>query len=208
MRTAARALVRRAPWAAPRKRALHRSRAWLDVRPFLLADIGEGIAEVELMQWFVKEGDHVGEFDPICEVQSDKATVEITSRYAGVVSKVHHALGDIVPVGNALIDIDMDGGGAAADAAVTVPDAAPEAAAPVAAGAPAVEELRPAAPPAQADSGKVLTTPAVRRIAKERGLDLALIRGSGPNGRILKGDVLGGDPYTAAAKTMPRMPKR
>jgi 2-oxoisovalerate dehydrogenase E2 component (dihydrolipoyl transacylase) len=67
-------------------------------KPFLLADIGEGIAEVELMSWYVKMGDKVKAFDKICEVQSDKATVEITSRYDGLVTAVHHNVGDIVKV--------------------------------------------------------------------------------------------------------------
>ncbi len=68
------------------------------VVPFLLADIGEGIAEVEMMQWFVREGESVKQFDRICEVQSDKATVEISSRYDGVVRRVHHGVGAIVKV--------------------------------------------------------------------------------------------------------------
>jgi 2-oxoisovalerate dehydrogenase E2 component (dihydrolipoyl transacylase) len=67
-------------------------------KPFLLADIGEGIAEVELMTWYVKVGDTVKAFDKICEVQSDKATVEITSRYDGLVTAVHHNVGNIVKV--------------------------------------------------------------------------------------------------------------
>jgi 2-oxoisovalerate dehydrogenase E2 component (dihydrolipoyl transacylase) len=66
--------------------------------PFKLADIGEGIAEVELLKWFVKEGDTIRSFDRVCEVQSDKATVEITSRYEGVISKMYHKEGDIVKV--------------------------------------------------------------------------------------------------------------
>lgn len=70
----------------------------LDKVPFKLADIGEGIAEVELMKWFIKEGDVVKSFDRLCEVQSDKATVEITSRYDGKILKVHHEEGGIVKV--------------------------------------------------------------------------------------------------------------
>jgi 2-oxoisovalerate dehydrogenase E2 component (dihydrolipoyl transacylase) len=75
---------------------------------FCCLDIGEGIAEVELMQWFVAEGDTLNQFDNVCEVQSDKATVEISSRYDGVVTKVHHAVGDMVQVGSALVDIEVD----------------------------------------------------------------------------------------------------
>jgi len=75
------------------------------ITTFKLADIGEGIAEVELMKWFIKEGDLVRSFDRICEVQSDKATVEITSRYDGYITKVYHREGDIVKVGSTLVDI-------------------------------------------------------------------------------------------------------
>lgn len=67
-------------------------------KPFFLADIGEGIAEVELMNWYVKVGDVVKSFDKICEVQSDKATVEITSRYDGVITAIHYKAGEIVKV--------------------------------------------------------------------------------------------------------------
>jgi hypothetical protein len=74
------------------------NRASFSVVPFKLADIGEGIAEVELLKWFVKEGDKIATFDRVCEVQSDKATVEITSRYNGVISRVYHNEGDIVKV--------------------------------------------------------------------------------------------------------------
>ena len=79
-------------------RQLYWSRTALALKPFVLADIGEGIAEVELMQWFVKQGDNIKAFDRICEVQSDKATVEITSRFDGTVATVHHREGDIVKV--------------------------------------------------------------------------------------------------------------
>ena len=71
--------------------------------PFLLADIGEGIKEVELLQWFVEEGDHVSQFDKICEVQSDKATVEITSRYDGTILSLAGQVGDMMQVGSPLL---------------------------------------------------------------------------------------------------------
>ncbi|CAM9303188.1 unnamed protein product, partial [Ectocarpus sp. 12 AP-2014] len=73
---------------------------------FRLTDIGEGILEVEVLQWFVAPGDSVSQFDKLCEVQSDKANVEITSRYDGVVRNVHWNVGDMVQTGAVLVDIE------------------------------------------------------------------------------------------------------
>jgi hypothetical protein len=156
------------------------------VVPFLLADIGEGIAEVEVLQWHVAVGDAVGEFDPVCEVQSDKATVEITSRYEGTVVALHHETGDMAPTGQALCDIELagdddddGGGGGSGEAADPSPSAA--AAAPAAAPAAVAAAAAPASSAAAVEArnaslGKVLTTPAVRRIAREHGIDLTLVQ--------------------------------
>lgn len=76
--------------------------------PFRLADIGEGISEVQIIQWYVKEGTQIKQFEKIAEVQSDKATVEITSRYDGIVKKLHYAVHDMAKVGEPLIDIETD----------------------------------------------------------------------------------------------------
>ncbi|MES1915257.1 MAG: hypothetical protein MHM6MM_007233, partial [Cercozoa sp. M6MM] len=75
---------------------------------FNLADIGEGIFEVEVLEWFVKPGDKVSEFDKVCEVQSDKANVEITSPYSGVVQSLYHEVGGMAKVGQPLMCIDSD----------------------------------------------------------------------------------------------------
>ncbi|EEY57866.1 lipoamide acyltransferase component of branched-chain alpha-keto acid dehydrogenase complex, putative [Phytophthora infestans T30-4] len=178
--------------------------------PFKLADIGEGIAEVEVLQWFVKSGDEVKQFQNVCEVQSDKATVEITSRYDGVVTKVHYEVGEMAKVGSTLIDIDVDEATAAATSGGgkkkgdPIPRRAPSPVAtePVAAPVPTAPIIEPTPTPTPVVSRvslaprrlegeeKLLTSPSVRRLAKEHSIDLHDVEGTGPQGRILKGDLL------------------
>ena len=173
---------------------------------------------MELLQWFVELGQDIKAFDKICEVQSDKATVEITSRYDGKVVAMHHEIGGEVKVGSVLVDIEVKGGGggdkkgkkgkngantpAAAAAAPTAmqtqaptPGFSREAGLPKNYNAPA---------PVNINGGKILTTPAVRKVARERGIDLKSIIGTGPKGRILKEDVLRGPtPAAVYAATAP-----
>jgi 2-oxoisovalerate dehydrogenase E2 component (dihydrolipoyl transacylase) len=92
-----------------RRRAFHRSSRLDVVKPFLLADIGEGITECQLIQWFVQPGARVEHFDKLCEVQSDKASVEITSPFDGVIKKLYYEPDDMAVTGKPLVDIDMDG---------------------------------------------------------------------------------------------------
>jgi 2-oxoisovalerate dehydrogenase E2 component (dihydrolipoyl transacylase) len=136
---------------------------------------------------FVKEGDAVEQFTPICEVQSDKAAVEISSRYDGTVSKLYYAVGDVAKVGSPLVDIET-----ADDEPETAAPIAPKAkkAAPVPAKAAVVELVTGSSLDAiNADNTTVFATPAVRRIAREHSVDIKLVKGTGPNGRILKSDV-------------------
>ncbi|CAN1281183.1 Lipoamide acyltransferase component of branched-chain alpha-keto acid dehydrogenase complex, mitochondrial [Linum perenne] len=138
-----------------------------------LAQTGEGIAECELLQWFVKEGDEVDEFQPLCEVQSDKATIEITSRYKGRVSRMLYVPGDIVKVGETLLKMLVE------DSQVPVqstggPDSAQTFSSDL----------------SKSKTGGILCTPAVRHIAKQYGISLDDIQGSGKDGRVLKEDIL------------------
>lgn len=155
------------------------------LQEFRLADIGEGIAEVELLKWFVKEGDSIKSFDRICEVQSDKATVEITSRYDGKIAALHHAEGSIVKVGSVLVDIHAEG------VVQNKLSNVGESQTPLL-GTP-TEEPAPATAShfnRNGGSDRAQATPAVRKIAKENRIDLSRVTGSGPRGRILKEDVL------------------
>lgn len=162
-----------------------------EIKPFLLADIGEGIAEVEILQWFVKEGDKVKSFDKICEVQSDKATVDISSRYDGDVVKIYHDVGEMVQVGHPLLDISTVSKKSSTPNASKMSSENPEKPEKLTVPSSKVDNSSSSSDNIGSNnSGKVLTTPAVRRLARDHALDLATIPGSGPNGRILKEDVL------------------
>ena len=99
-------------------RSLHVTSPRLEIVQFTLSDIGEGIKEVTVKEWFVKPGDTVAQFDNICEVQSDKASVTITSKYDGVVTKLYYAVDDIAQTGDPLIDVEIAGEGGGAGASV------------------------------------------------------------------------------------------
>lgn len=157
---------------------------------FNLSDIGEGIREVTVKEWFVKEGDVVEQFDNLCEVQSDKASVTITSRYDGKILKLHKMVDEIALVGKPLLDFDVEdeegedssssssGESSSDEEEVKVQAVATGAGAAAATAASVIS------------SGKVLATPAVRRIAMENKVDLREVKPSGKHGRVLKGDVL------------------
>lgn len=150
-----------------------------------LAQTGEGIKECELTAWFVEEGTAVAEFDKLCEVQSDKATVEVTSRFAGVVARKCAAVGDVVQVGQPLLELRLaDGGVRVEEDGVLGGDAA---------GLPPPPPLSPtalhASSPPDEDAPLTHASPAVRRVAKELGVDIDAVRGTGPGGRVVKVDV-------------------
>jgi len=157
---------------------------------FKLPDLGEGTVESEIGEWFIKVGEHVAEEDVVGTMMTDKAAVELSSPVSGTVLKLAGEPGDIVAVGAALVIIDTEG--AAADtpgssAPVPAPEPLPQ---------PAAQDARQAEPAVAvvADDGeltertRVMTSPAIRRRAKEADIDLTLVPGSGPGGRILRRD--------------------
>src|SRR2546422_4039570 len=147
-------------------------------REFKLPDIGEGVHEGEVVKWFVKEGDAVKENDPVVEVMTDKVTVQIPSPVTGKILQLRAKEGEVVKVGSTLIVF-----GEAGEAVPTRPEAARPTAPPP---APARTE---APPPAPGPTGDILAAPAVRRLAKELNVNLAAVRGSGPQGRLTEIDV-------------------
>ncbi|CAB3837592.1 2-oxo acid dehydrogenase subunit E2 [Achromobacter sp. ACM03] len=181
-----------------------------------MPDIGEGIAEVELVAWHVKIGDMVAEDQPLADVMTDKATVEIPAPVVGRVVALGGDVGQVMAVGGELIRLEVEGEGnlkPGADAPPAKAAAAPAAAQPAAAApapqpapAPKAEPAapaKPAAPPAapakparQASAAvarqpgdKPLASPAVRKRAWDLGIELRYVHGSGPAGRILHEDL-------------------
>ena len=166
---------------------------------FKLPDIGEGVVEGEVVQWHVAAGDAVTEDDPIVDVMTDKATVTIPSPVTGVVTSLSGDVGDMVAVGSTLVEFDSDADAAPASEPEAEPEAEssptpPPAPEPAADPTPAPAAAKPAPAPTAASS-RVLASPAIRRRAREAGVDLSQVRGSGPAGRVRHADL---DAYIAA----------
>ena len=155
---------------------------------FNLPDIGEGIAEAEIVAWHVKVGDRISEDQPLADMMTDKATVEMESPVAGIVTKVAGEAGDVIAIGSMLVEIETATDVSQAesmvqvDAVATVEDELPHAPEPAAA-EPEVVPERPASAPAplpnvSADH-KITASPAVRQRAKELGVELTDVKAAG-----------------------------
>ena len=147
---------------------------------FTLPDLGEGITEGEIRKWIVKEGDSVEEHQTVLELETDKAVVEVPSPKKGKVTKINKEEGEIVKVGEVLMTITEEG---------------------------AVAEERPKSVSVvgvlpEEEEGAVLATPAVRAFAKELGVNLTTLKGSGPGGSITKEDVIKASEKTKKAEDM------
>ncbi len=150
-------------------------------KEFRFPDVGEGIAEGEIVRWLVKEGDEVKIDEPLAEIETDKAVVEMPSPYAGTVLRLHFKEKELIKVGQPLVTIGAKGEILTAG----TPAPAPVPAWPGAASAPGL----PGMIPASGRPGEVLATPGVRAMAKGLGVDLAAVHGTGPAGRVTEDDV-------------------
>ncbi|KEZ39156.1 hypothetical protein SAPIO_CDS10563 [Scedosporium apiospermum] len=167
-----------------------------------------GITECQIISWLVKPGDEVQEFDPICEVQSDKASVEITSRFEGRIEKLHYSPGDMAAVGSPLLDIDVEDGeedlieeSFTADSPIENDNEAIGTTASTEISKPPVQTLDPVSRSESSgikvdyeslflkQQNAALVSPAVRRILKEHDIDINEVQGTGKDQRILKEDV-------------------
>ncbi len=192
-------------------------------KEFKLPDIGEGIAEGEIVSWKVKAGQAVKEEDEFVEVMTDKATVTITVPFTGVIAELRCKEGDVVPVGSVIAVIDAGAAGGAAPAAAPAPakpaaaptpPPVPKAAAPAPVAIPTPPVPKPVPPPVPvaaaaapaakafvpSSPGKVLAAPATRRRARELGIDLASIAPTGPRGRVTNDDLAAAGTAAPAAR--------
>ena len=141
---------------------------------FILPDIGEGIVECELVKWLVSEGESIVEDQPVVEVMTDKAVVEIPAKHSGVVAKLYYQQGDIAKVHTPLFAVEVEGKAITSANGVSHTTSAPE------------KEVEHAPVVRQ---GKALASPAVRRLAREMNIDISNVAGSGKKGRVMKEDL-------------------
>jgi pyruvate dehydrogenase E2 component (dihydrolipoamide acetyltransferase) len=159
---------------------------------FRLPDIGEGVVEGEVVRWMVKEGDPVREDQPMVEVMTDKATVEIPSPKAGKIAKISAPAGQICKVGAVMVVIDVAGEQSQSQKQATgdrQQATGNVGAVAASSNGHANGSHAPAAVVAVSASGKVLATPATRKLARDLGVDLATVTATGDNGRVTKDDV-------------------
>ena len=166
-----------------------------------LPDIGEGVAEGEVIKWMAKEGDSIKEDQPIVEVMTDKVNVQIPAPRSGKVLKILVKEGDVAKVGQTIMVID-DGSAGGSSPSIPAPPQT------------SVPSAHPQQSPPSPAPTVVLATPATRRLAREMGVDISEVRGSGPQGRITDDDVRRfasgprGGPSTVTVQQPPSTPAR
>lgn len=153
------------------------------MKVFKLPDLGEGLPDAEIREWYVAEGDQIEEDQPLCSMETAKALVDVPSPFAGVVEKLHGNPGDIIQTGSPLVSFESDGEKAAEKAdsgtvvgAIEVSDNV-------------VEESATGIKPSKASGAKIKASMKVRQLAKKLNVDLASVNGTGPGGSITSEDV-------------------
>jgi pyruvate dehydrogenase E2 component (dihydrolipoamide acetyltransferase) len=149
----------------------------MTVETFKLPDVGEGVAEGELVRWLVEVGEEIEEDQPLAEVETDKALVDLPSPFAGTVAELHVEEGEMVPVGTVIVSVDVGGDGDEGAADTDTDTDTETEASPADAGGEA------------AAAGRTFASPSTRRLARELGVDVAGVAGSGPSGRVTDADV-------------------
>ncbi|KAK5053783.1 hypothetical protein LTR84_001744 [Exophiala bonariae] len=173
----------------PLARQFHASAQRERAEKHVLSDIGEGVKEVQIIQWFVEEGASIEEWSPLCEVQSDKASVEITSKYTGVVKKIYFGQDDVVQTGDTLLEVEVEGDAESDQPTEQEAEQTEQIAESPAAEKKTVAEAKTEADPKPPGKHAFLATPAVRGLLKEHDLAIEDIAGTGKDGRVLKEDV-------------------
>ncbi|MDR5672012.1 Pyruvate/2-oxoglutarate dehydrogenase complex, dihydrolipoamide acyltransferase (E2) component or related enzyme [Halalkaliarchaeum sp. AArc-CO] len=163
----------------------------MTITEFKLPDVGEGVAEGELVSWLVEPGDAVSEDQPVAEVETDKALVEVPSPYDGTVKQLFVEEGEMVPVGDVIISFELPDDEETAEAEPADEEPAD--------GEPADRE------PAEVETpdDRVFAPPSARRLARELGVDIAAVSGSGPGGRVTEADVRNHAESTATQEPEP-----
>ncbi|QSG01544.1 dihydrolipoamide acetyltransferase family protein [Natranaeroarchaeum sulfidigenes] len=158
------------------------------VREYRLPDVGEGVAEGEIVRWLVEPGDAVEEDQPIAEVETDKAMVDLPAPVDGSIRELHAEEGDIVPVGDVVVTFDIEGeddtdatGGEPDDSDEETEIASDDGAEPAPGDSPDAGSEVP--------DGRVFASPSIRREARQAGVDIGEIEGSGPGGWITAADI-------------------
>ena len=151
--------------------------------------LGESVSEATVGKWFKKVGDQVAADEPLVELETDKVTLEVPAPAAGVIEAIDATDGTTVGVGAVLGRINA-GAGKAAPATTGRPDIKTETTKPIAAGPEPVAPRKPEARPAEKPADAIPPSPAVRKIAEEKSVDLTSIAGTGKDGRVTKGDVI------------------
>ncbi|WP_122088009.1 dihydrolipoamide acetyltransferase family protein [Halalkalicoccus subterraneus] len=160
------------------------------VREFKLPDVGEGVAEGEIVQWLVEPGDEVSEDQPVAEVETDKAVVEVPSPVNGSVKEIRAEEGEVVPVGEVIITFAVEGEDEDEEQETAESEEPTESQEQV---SEEPADIGDGSEPIETSAGRVFAPPNVRRLARELGVDISSVSGSGPSGRVTEGDVRAAD---------------